>query len=269
MGKKARRFDRFGQILDFAMKGRSPYKNGVPFRTFGRLHVNEEHTEITFSVHDDKICTITSDNVLTFIATDKTIRTQQYTLSSSFRSFLPVHFINFDTGKYKVCHEGTTPKRRVMSYDGQYYEFNDWNALRKSGQEYFQHLKLDLCTGKIINPKDMAPDVNEDRRKEWLRNLKAYRLRLRTMARIGAFDNVVRERSYHNWWDGTHLNKLADAIMAQDFSPEAMQLVIARMGAWKYRTVPPGEAVVDVFESAVKSNSRDMRLHLGVLVAKE
>jgi hypothetical protein len=269
MRNKVRRFDRFGQILDFAMKGRSPYKLGVPFRTFGRLHVNKEHTEITFSVHDDKVCVISKDNIVTFIATDKTIRRNQHTLSGSFRTFLPVHFVYFDTGRYKIAHDSAMPKKQGTYYDGRTFEYNDWKALRKCGQEYFQHLKLDLCTGKIINPKDMAPDVNDERRKEWLRNLKAYRLRLRAMARIGAFDNVERERSYHTWWDGAQLNKLAEAIMAQDFSPETIQLLTARLGAWKYRTMIPGDAVVEVFESAVKSNSRDMRLHLGVLVAKE
>jgi hypothetical protein len=269
MGKHYMRFDRFGQILDFAMAGRSPYKLGVPFRTFGRLHVNKEHTEITFSVHDDKICVVSSDNILTFIATDKAIRRQQYTLSSSFRSFLPVRFFNFDKGRYRVVHDSAMPKRTGTCYDGKTFVYNDWRALRKSGQEYFQHLKLDLCTGKIINPKDMAPDVNDGRRKEWLRNLKAYRLRLRAMARVGAFDNVERERTYHSWWDGTQLNKLAEAIMAQDFSTETMKLLTARIGAYKYRTMSPGEAVVEVFESAVKSNSRDMRLHIGVLVPKE
>jgi hypothetical protein len=220
-------------------------------------------------VHDDKICVVSSDNILTFIATDRTIRRQQYTLSGSFRSFLPVHFFNFDKGRYRVVHETAVPKKQIKGYDGEVFEHPDWIALRKCGQEYFQHLKLDLCTGKIINPKDMAPDVNDDRRKEWLRNLKAYRLRLRAMARVGAFDNIEVARSYRSWWDGTQLNKLAEAIMSQDFSPETMKLLTDRTGAYKYRNMPRSVAVVDVFESAVKSNSRDMRLHLGVLVQKE
>lgn len=269
MGRnKYERFGTFKDILDFTLRGRSPYKHGVPFRSFGRLHVDLKHTEITFSMGKDTICTVSNENILTFVATPEVIRRNQYTLSSSFRVFLPVHFLNFDVGRYKVSHEAGFSRCMHTFNDGATYEAVNWRDVRKSGQEYFQHLKIDLCTGKVINPKDTTPTVDEDRRRAWMKNLKAFRLRLRTMARIGVFDNAESAKT-HGWWDEDDVHCLADAIMAQDVSPAVLQLLIDRARSYRYRRLSRGDAVMTVFESVIKTYSLSIRLHLKVLVVKE
>jgi hypothetical protein len=255
-------FTDYKHALRFAEAGRSPWKHGRPYRSFGRLYLGKDEdnqTVISFWVHDVQVCTMTPDNIVTFTATPAQIRSVGPSLAGSFSSMLPALFVNFATGRYKLW------SKELPMQEGR-HAYTDWRRLRSEGQEYFQHLRLDIVNGVIVNTKDMTPTVDNDKRKQWTRNLKAYRYRLRVMARLGTFDNMQRERT---WWDKDSIHMLAEAVMKLDVSPDIMQMLVNQTSSWKYKDMPRGEAVLQVFNSAVQTHSREMRLHLGVLVNQD
>ena len=247
MDSKVRWFRDCKSIREYTMEGRWPSTLGRPYRSFARLFARDEKVEV--HVHKTHVLNVYPDDAVEFVATTRDILGVAVTLSGSLPRVLPIEFINFDTKRYRV-----RGRNNRMS----------WLEASRTQQEYFQHLRLNLKTGEIINPKDMSPIVNDDKRKAWIRNLKAYRQRLRTMAKIGVFDNMA-PASRHGWMGQENIKRLAEAIMAMDFSEEVLELLANATGRWKYRNQTMGDAVMDVFNSTLQNNSREMRLHLGVI----
>lgn len=242
-------------LMNLIKRGRDPYTNGVPFKSFARLYLQRDSNTISLHVRDKHIADVTPDDELTFVATPATIWSVGNTLSGSFSNLLPVMFANFDKGRY-----------RVVPLPPPGWRWSEIRELARKGQEYFQHLKLDLKNNRIINTKDMKPVVDTDKRKQWVRNLATYRMRLRTMAKLGVFDSMDPPRKN---LDSKTINALADAIMAQDYSQPVLTMLVGCTKTWKYRQLCRGDAVVHVFNGAVQNNSRDMRLHLGVISVQD
>ena len=151
-----------------------------------------------------------------------------------------MQFIRIATNRYKVRPRGT-----------------------HQGHEYFQYMRINLKTGEITNPKNMEPVVDSDKRKQWLRGLKAFRLQLRAMARVGALEGRHDGYVYMN---SERLKHISDCIMNGTVSPEAVATLVSATSPWRSNGDSSyGETVVRMFENTVKSHSRELRSMAGVI----
>lgn len=244
-------FKSYAEMYDFVSGGRSPRSAGRKFTSAFRLFLRDDHIEVRN--HSLTLAKLYPDDTLEFIATTKQVWGAGSSLAMNFTKLLPVICRNFDKGRYKI----------VSPLAG--------NVWQRDTQEYFQGLILNLKTGEVINPKDMTPVTDEDKRKQWLAGLKSFRLRLRAMARVGVFDAYNDGKSrYHTYFSADDLNALAEAIMSGEVSEGMVDMLGHKVSSWTARKYSSyGEAVVGVFESTVKSNSRTLRTHVGVISLKD
>ena len=251
-------FSGYADMLDYVKRGRSPTKLGRKVTSNTRLYLLEDGS-ITVHVHKIMLAIVTPDNMLEFTASHEQVWHAGHSLVWNIHKTLPVWFKNIDKGRYKLVVREDIES--VTDKSEPYYK-----VIRKVtplAQEYFQHLKLDLKTGKIINRKDMTPVVNEDKRKQWLSGLKKTRMNLRAQARVGALDG--RHNSYH-FLDAARTKYIADCIMAGQLDTVAVEYLIDTTSPWRARSYSTyGDAVVATFENFVKSNSRELRVMAGVL----
>lgn len=186
------------------------------------------------------IARVYPDNTVEFVATTQTVAAKGQSLSTNFWKILPIGFIRIATKRYKVRPRGT-----------------------HQGHEYFQYMRINLKTGEITNSKNMEPIVDSDKRKQWLRGLKAFRLQLRAMARVGALEGRHGGYVYMN---NERLKHISDCIMNGIVSPEAVATLVSATSPWRSNDGSSyGEAVVRMFENTVKSHSRELRSMAGVI----
>lgn len=244
-------FNSFAEMYAYVNEGRTPRDKGRKYTSAFRLFLRDDHIEVRN--HGMSVAKLYPDDTLEFIATTKQVWAAGNSLAMNFTKLLPVIFSNFDTGRYKV----------VSPLKG--------SVRQREAQEYFQGLILNLKTGEVINPKDMTPVTDEDKRKQWLAGLKSFRLRLRAMARVGVFDAYNDGKSrYHTYSSADDLNALAEAIMSGEVSEGMVDMLGHKVSSWTARKYTSyGEAVVAVFENTVKSNSRTLRTHVGVISLKD
>lgn len=265
-------FKSYQSMHDYVSGGRSPRLDGRKYTSAFRLFLRDDHIEI--HNHSLSLAKLYPDDTLEFIATTGQVWGAGNSLSMNIYKLLPIDFQNFDTGRYKVVHNSAKdklPPRAVYNSAEYQNRHNAWLEIRKEAQEYFQGLILNIKTGEVVNPKDMTPETNEEKRKQWLAGLKSFRLRLRAMARVGALDAYrTDEPRYHTYFSDDDLKALTEAIMSGEVSVETARLLThctSRWTAQKYSSY--GEAVVAVFENTVKSNSRKLRLNAGVISIKD
>lgn len=244
-------FKSYAEMHEYVSEGRSPRGSGRKYTSAFRLFLRDDHIEI--NCHSLKLAKLHPDDTLEFVATTRQVWAAGNSLAMNMAKLLPVIFRNFDTGRYKV----------VSPLKGSVWQ--------RDAQEYFQGLILNLKTGEVINPKDMTPETNEEKRKQWLAGLKSFRLRLRAMARVGVFDAQKNDAPRHSpYFSADDLNALAEAIMSGEVSEDIARMLRYKTSEWtahKYSSY--GEAVVAVFENTVKSNSRTLRTHVGVITIKD
>lgn len=186
------------------------------------------------------IARVYPDNTVEFVATTHTVAAKGQSLSTNFWKVLSMQFIRIATNRYKVRPRGT-----------------------HQGHEYFQYMRINLKTGEITNPKNMEPVVDSDKRKQWLRGLKAFRLQLRAMARVGALEG--RHDGYV-YMGSERLKHISDCIMNGTVSPEAVATLVSATSPWRSNGDSSyGETVVRMFENTVKSHSRELRSMAGVI----
>jgi hypothetical protein len=244
-------FRDYAEMYDYVSGGRSPHREGRKFTSAFRLFLRDDHIEI--HNHSLKLAKLYSDDTLEFVATPNQVWSAGNSLAMNFTKVLPVAFHNIDKGRYKII----SPLKSAI-----------W---QRDTQEYFQGLILNLKTGEVINPKDMTPVTDEDKRKQWLAGLKSFRLTLRAMARVGVFDAKKDDAPrYSPYFSSDDLCDLANAIMTGEVSEDIARMLRYKTSEWATRKYSSyGEAVVGVFENAVKSNSRRLRTFVGVISLKD
>ena len=186
------------------------------------------------------IARVYPDDTVEFIATSRSVACNGQSLSQNFWKVIPLDFIRIATNRYRVKARGPA-----------------------IGHEYFQYMRVNLKTGEIINPKNMEPVVDTEKRKQWLRGLKAFRLQLRAMARVGALEG---KHEHYHYINIERLKHISDCIMDGAVTPQAVDILVSVTSPWRADGESSyGEAVVRMFESVVKSQSRELRNMAGVI----
>lgn len=261
-------FCSYDRIKRFVMAGRWPTTVGRQYTQSFRIIAVEGDDGMEFHAYvgDHKIVVYHPDNTVTFVASTKTVWHNGHTLSGNIQKLVPVFFRRLATGRYNVV--APSEVMRSLTDDGRNPMRSRWHraALTEMHkQEYFESLRLDLTTGKIINPRDLNVVVDEEKRKQWTAGLKQTRLKLRAMVRVGVFDNRKLENHSH-YMSSDKVRHLANCIMAGGLDADAQEHLVSALSSWKMRRFKSvGDAVLHTFESAIKTHSREMRVMVGVL----
>lgn len=228
----------YKELNDYLRRARDPVGKGRKFTSAFRLFDCVGAIEVRNGGR--AIARVYPDDTVEFVATSRVIAVLGQSLSMNFLKVLPMDFVRIATHRYRVRPRGV-PK----------------------GHEYFQHMRVNIKTGEIINPKNMEPVVDSEKRKQWLRGLKAFRLQLRAMARVGALEG---KHDGYNYLNVERLKHISDCIMNGTVSPRAVDMLVSATSPWRSNGDSfYGETVVRMFESVVKSHSRELRNMAGVI----
>jgi hypothetical protein len=244
-----------------------------------RLIQRYDHIDIDTDRRGYSLAKLYPDNTLEFIAEPSVINAQGASLAQQFAKVVPFDVVNFDTGRYKIVptdkYADLPPYPRSHNQTMEEWR-TQWDerskALRKlksEAQEYFMGMKLNIATGIVINPKDMTPDVDEDKRKQWTAGLKAVRLRLRAMERVGVFEQYTSHIPSYTNLTRDDMHRFAEIIMTGEAPQELVEIIARNTSKWKANKVGVSKAMMTTFENLLKSNSRELRLHVGVISIKE
>jgi hypothetical protein len=258
----------YASARKFVDSARWPEK-GKKFNSSIRLSLLP-NMDIEVKSHAYTIAVLSPTNILEFVAPPSVISLQGTSLSQQFEKVFPLSFRNFAVGRYKVVHAkeyDRIPQYNVYTTADYAERHKTWLEIRREAPEYFQHLKLNIATGEVINPKDMTPIVNEERQKQWRTGLKQFRTVLRAMARVGTFDNA--DLGYGAYLNDQARQMIAEAIMEGKVSEKVVEVLKNGTSSWKARRVGASAAVLATFENLVKSNSRELRAYVKVITMKD
>jgi hypothetical protein len=264
----------YQQVAEYYKTCRSPAK-GKPLRSWGRIFKTEDGN---FSFHavgyneNTQIGILTPDDVFTFTLAPHVARnTCAITLAQSLYRAIPIMWQRAGIAKYRVQHTSKLPMR-----NDRLQELVDWSYMRKVAPLYFQGMQFNLKTGECVNAKpDVITKINEDKRKEWLTSLRRFKLTVKTMAKIGAFDKAVKDahssKTYRGqvpeWSDPSWLNLLYESIR-DNTCPQRLVLGIASQGIhtnyWRSKDMSVYEVILSGLEYICTTYSMDLRRKFGV-----
>ena len=158
-------------------KVRDP-ERGKPLRTWARIKQDGDAFVVCIDASPLlPLCRITPDNICTWVASPRTIWSFSNTLTMALEQALPFVMLRVGKGRYKI-----TAYNHLTEYIHE--------KCTNYGIEYFEGIQFDLKTAKCLNP--VTIEVDAQRRTEWLRTLKVFKRAIKTRAKVGAIDAMIR-----------------------------------------------------------------------------
>jgi hypothetical protein len=150
-----------------------------------------------------------------------------------------------------------------------------WNAPREHGYEIYPGIMFDLATGACLNPKllDRPTEIDPDRRKVWLRDLRKFKAYIKVCIRLGTFDAIIDKmsseeqvRQIPDWTEKQWLDLLEGAIKDKQYPEKFMRAIVdhAYTRMWMRQRVKAEEMHSSVDDICTIA-SLDMRLRYGVI----
>lgn len=173
---------------------------GKPLKSTSRLTGPDNEGNYTVSIHNYPICMITPEDVVVFH--DPDIQEVAISMSHNLVQAIGMEFQRVGTGRYRVASVFSKPvedmrknykdagsaHNRSKSW-GQY-----WDYMRKLAPEYFPGIAFNLKTGECLNRRvDALKNVNGDKRKEWLRQVKSFKRLLRVQTKLGVWKALIEK----------------------------------------------------------------------------
>lgn len=267
----------YKDFADYFSVCRTP-KKGRPFRNWGRLFREEDDYVIhimTGRNSSKPIARVSPDNVLTFCADPSTIREYAPTLvGHSYKAF-PIAFYRHSMGVYRVAHLEDMWSRADNS--SPWPARTVWEYLRVAAPFYHSEIKFDLTTGKCLNSKERdLKVVDPDKRKIWLKDLKAFKRGIYTRVKLGAMEALANktwekvrsgEINHSTQWTDSEVEFLADCMKAKEFPVELLTKFTFSSNGWIWGSmvpVPTNEKMTKYIDSTLKSLSVRLRTHYDV-----
>ena len=258
---------------------------------------------------------ITSDNVFEFVATNQQVWQHSQSIVTSIHNWLPFQVWRHRKGLYRVSSTTDTQtqcKSHIMETlsrvkadldryydmyveerkgcDNDYYDsginkYNGWTLLyererqiMKDQPSYFQGLKYDGNTGKLLNqrPDDKFVEKPEER-KAWRKALTLFKRGVKARAKVGAFkpiiDKVYAERQQQDrydwkqpdWSSGEWLDLLESCIRNNKFPAEFLTGVAMSSTTGYYQSgIPTNQDVIKAIDTICDDNSIELRRRFNV-----
>ena len=221
----------------------------------------EDGDQYVVKLYDREVGRFHPDNTFVFSLSGIAAYPVAQSLSATMHRNLPFRWVRFAKAKYRVEHTNNIP---VTHW---YAHFNK----PTNAPEVYIGLSFDLFTGKCLNYKpDYKPKIDPVRRKAWLAASKAWKRKLKTMARLGVFDTLIAAEAADrtpysqraNWGHDYHLDILYNAIKDGDCNTDLLRMLVASM----YTPWGPlsSDDVYERIEKLVASHSTELRKRFGV-----
>lgn len=240
-------------------KARSKAK-GRPMKGTGwRLY--QDGDEYVVAVYDVQVGRFLSDNTFMFTLTGNTAHPVAQTLSGTMHRNLPFHWVRYAFKAYRVDHILNLPDRYV------------WAHFQKptNAPAVYDGLKFDLTTGRCLNPRpDHKREADPERRKEWLAASRAWKRKLKVIARIGGLDGLIAAEKANpttwpdrpRWGLDEWLDILYKAIKDGDCGVDLLRMFVAsETHTWE---TPTSMQVYERIVKIVSNQSVELRHRFGV-----
>lgn len=243
---------------------------GKPITNWARMYKLADGS-LLVRVYELDMFKFNPDNTFEFVCDRASIRRNCVTLSQALHRHLPFNWMRKSTGVYTVQHINEN------TYRGPWREIDTkLKAIPK--QEVFQGLKFNLTTGECLNPK--VPEIETvipEKRKIWLRKIKAFNKALQVRAKIGVLDRIVEEvqaernatpRQWQqpDWASDEWLDTWAKVIDTGDIPVSFLKGIAqsTRYG-WRNRTTQQQvKETMDTAKQLQRTYSRELRRRFGV-----
>lgn len=261
----------YKEVAEWFTKARDPEK-GRPVQSWARMFKVDDNYELRFG--STVVGVFSSDNKFTFKMTAQQARNASITLSQALQRAIPFVWVRKATGRYVV--KPTPPYEEFKKVNTEQYYWHYFSQVE--GYEVFDGLAFDLNTYEPINAKPSLKDteVDSDKRKEWLRSLKKFKLAVKVRARMGVLESLIqqveRERqgvSRYDWeqpdwnaevWQDTLYNSLKDS----DCSTELLKGFIKSVSRGYYQQSITVDEVINEVDRIFTTYSLDLRRKFGV-----
>lgn len=261
----------YDQCARFFAKARDKSK-GKPVNSWTRMFYDKVTGSYNFHIYNNLLAFhVTPENKLVFDLSVSKVNAFAQTLVGYMHRITPFRLERIGHGRYSVL------------------VFGDYRAPQNTNPpEYFEGIMFDLDTLNCVNRmQDQTKEVDPERRREWLRAMKRYRMGLQLRAKIGALDAYIvrvkaeaKTATSYDWkhpdWNETQwIAQLADSMKRDDYSYESLSPLIQSVptslfrGAFFYNidNITP-QTIVDMFNYLVKSYSIQLRRAFGVFDVK-
>ncbi len=257
MGKRNRQepFTSSAAVAEYVNKGKSPEKGRklssyILRPAFGGYEVVLDYYKISRFQVGHLI-----DDVFTFTASPETIQNFSNSTVMTFHKLFNFTIYRVGVGEYYV--------RNINSGSGKY---RCQNNIKANGQEYFEGLKLNLRTGRIVNPREpMRARVNQETRKVWLEQLKKFKFSLKAKVKMGVVDTIIRETSSNAWQHGLNKGRVLEAIKAGEATTQFIHEYIVHLHPYnRQRGDFTGKDLHKLILGTINGNSIEYRKSFGV-----
>lgn len=248
---------------------------GKAVGTWGRIY--EDWSGYVLAVKGTPLFRFYADNTVEVIASLDDIESRSLTMGQALHRKVGLSWVKISSGNYRLRVRSAECADKYWYYGN---KGQDWNVYR-----VYKGLKVSLTTGKALNPIDIskATEIPEVR-KQWLKDLKAFKLHVKTCAKLGVIDKLIATEAskfqsrevqlsakYVNWDSGEALNRLSYEIKEQRASPELMSQLIRTItkyrthrGAQELETKRVVTLMTDELNRLLKRHSQRIRLMYGV-----
>ena len=240
-------------------KARSKAK-GRPMKGTG-WRIYQDGNEYVVMAHGEQVGRFLPDNTFMFSLTGEKAHGIAHTLSGTMHRNIPFVWARVAHKTYRVDHTSNLPRTRVWAH------FNK----PTNAPMVYDGLKFDLFTGKCLNYlPDFKRKVDPERRKDWLGASRAWKRKLKVIARIGGLDGLIADekkdrtpwQNKPRWHQEEWLDILYKAIKTGDCSVDLLRMFVAsETNSWE---TPTSMQMYERIEKVVKAQSIELRKRFGV-----
>lgn len=255
-------------------------KAGKPIRSWGRLFKVGDNFELKVSNYSETVCTITPDDKIIFNLSPERLRFISNTLSYCLSDVVPLEIMRIGKGRYRIDHV-VGLLNKVSNHSASGSSISKWFILKKESPEVYEGITFDLKTGECLNPrKDIFKSVNTEVRKQWVKDLRAFNLRIKTLDKLGVLDTLIQEliiddgklySQIRNSWGQLSPSKtinehIADTIKSGNVTTKFLQEVfVLRFNPWFLRTrTGTIYSATNMILSVLNNESISIRKYYGV-----
>lgn len=258
----------YSEALEVFNTARWPDK-GKPITNWARMFKDADGS-IIVRVYSNDMFVFRPDNTFEFVCDRHTARRNAVTIAQALHRHLPFYWTRRTTGVYEVqlINEGT--------FHGYWRDIGEkLSAIPK--HEVYQGLQYDLNTNTCINPR--IPELSTvvpEKRKIWLRKIKAFNKALQIRAKIGVFDSIIEQvqaerRDSSKWeqpdWGSDEWMTIWASAIDTGKIPVTFLRGLALSSRYSWRSATTQQRVKEALATAKQlqsTYSRDLRRRFGV-----
>ena len=186
------KFD-YDSLWKLALKSKDPRGKGKYINSWLRLKL--DNGEPCIMVYDKKFMSVSQNQIATIHVDTNDVWRSPFSYVSALEKWIPFMIMRHRTGIYRIMHKLKVLKQAEKFVGTEMYSWSLYEKILRRGQVICKGLRFDLKTGELLNPNtDHEPTKcveHKDKRKEWRKNITAFKKQLRTRLRLGLVETML------------------------------------------------------------------------------